>query len=172
MSAEQLFMVGNFVRPTTAAPAKQATGTAVRTMLQLATTSGAGIYIVEWGISFDGSAAGTPIQCELFATTVAATAMTALAAADVMAFSDPGGAAADQLQFGTGLTAYAPGAAVTEGTVANYRGFDEQMIQPSGQYVKQWPLGREPQVLLSQFLRVRVTAPASVNCTTYVIFGG
>jgi hypothetical protein len=56
MAAERLYMVGNYTRPTTAAPVKQPTGTAIRTMLQLATTTTDAIKIVEWGISFDGSA--------------------------------------------------------------------------------------------------------------------
>lgn len=170
MAAELLYTVANCSRPTTAAPVKQPTGTAIRTMLQLATATTAGIYIVEWGISFDGSAAATPIQVELFGCTGAATMSTALAAADVMAFSDPGGAASTSLQYGTALSAFAT-AAVTEGTVANYRMFDQQLIAPTNQYVKQFPLGREPQCLLSTFVRVRVTAAASVNCYTYVVFG-
>jgi len=170
MAAESLYTVANSTRATTAAPVKQPTGTAIRTMLQLATTSTAGFYIVEWGISFDGSAAATPIQVELFGCTGAATMSTALAATDIMKMSDPGGEASSSLQFSTSLSAYAT-AAVTEGTVANYNSFDLQLIQPTNQYVKQFPLGREPQALLSTFVRVRVTAAASVNCYTYVVFG-
>ena len=74
------------------------------------------------------------------------------------------------LQYGTALSAYAT-AAVTEGTVANYNAFDIQLIAPTSQYVKQWPLGREPSTALSTFVRVRVTAGASVNCSCYVVFG-
>ena len=170
MAAEQLFIVGNFSRPTTAAPVKQPTGTAARTMLQLATISTEQIYIVEWGISFDGSAAATPIQVELFGCTGAATMSTALAAADVQNFAEPGLPAVTALQYGTGLSAFAT-AAVTEGTVANYRPIDVQLIAPSTGYVKQYPLGREPAVAASTFIRVRVTAASSVNCSTYVIFG-
>lgn len=170
MAAESLYTVANSSRATTAAPVKQPTGTAIRTMLQLATATTGGIYVVEWGISFDGSAAATPIQVELFGCTGAATMSTALAAADVMKMSDPGGEASANLQFSTALSAFAT-AAVTEGTVANYNMFDLQLVAPTGQYVKQFPLGREPQCLLSTFLRVRVTAGASVNAYIYVVFG-
>lgn len=166
--AESLWLVQNAVRPTTAAPVKQPTGTAIRTMLQIATATTSGVYVVEWGISFDGSAAATPIEVELFGTTVAATMSTALAAADVQNMSAASTAA--PLQYGTGLTAFAT-AAVTEGTVANYRPFDTQLIAPTSQYVKQFPLGREPYAAASTFIRVRVTAAASVNCKTYVILG-
>lgn len=170
MAAEVLYFAQNSARPTAAAPVKQPTGTAVRTMLQLATTTTSGVYIVEWGISFDGSAAATPIQVELFGCTGAATMSTALAAADVQCLSDPNGPTNNTLQFGTALSAFAT-AAVTEGTVANYRPFDEQLIAPSSQYVKQFPLGREPAIAASQFVRIRVTAAASVNAQMYIIFG-
>lgn len=170
MAAEQLFLVGNFTRPTTAAPVKQPTGTAVRTMLQLATIATEGLYIVEWGISFDGSAAATPIQVELFGCTGAATMSAALAATDVQNFAAPQSPAVTVLQYGTALSAFAT-AAVTEGTVADYRPIDVQLIAPTSQYVKQYPLGREPAFAVSTFIRVRVTATATVNCSTYVIFG-
>lgn len=170
MAGERLYMAGNWTRPTTAAPVKQPTGTAIRTMLQLATATTEGIYIVEWGISFDGSAAATPIQVELFNCTGAATMSTALAATDVARFTDPATSEAIPLQYSTTLSGYAT-AAVTEGTVANYNAIDAQLIAPTSQYVKQWPLGREPSAALSTFVRIRVTAPATVNCTCYVVFG-
>lgn len=170
MAGERLYMAGNWTRPTAAAPVKQPTGTAVRTLLQLATTTTNGLYVVEWGISFDGSAAATPIQVELFNCTGAATMSTALAATDVSRIAAPLGTETIPLQYGTALSAYAT-AAVTEGTVANYNAFDVQLIAPTSQYVKQWPLGREPEAALSTFIRVRVTAAASVNASCYVIFG-
>jgi hypothetical protein len=136
--------------------------------LQLATSTTAGIAVCEWGISFDGSAAATPIQVELFGCTGAATMSTALAATDVSRMSDPLGTETVQLQYSTALSSYAT-AAVTEGTVANYNAFDIQLVAPTGQYVKQWPLGREPSAALSTFIRVRVTAAASVNCHCYLI---
>jgi hypothetical protein len=73
------------------------------------------------------------------------------------------------LQYSTALSSFAAGSS-TEGTVANCNMFDLQLIPPTGQYVKQFPLGREPSTALSTFVRVRVTAGASVNCHTYVIF--
>lgn len=170
MAAETLYLAMNATRPTAAAPVKQPTGTAVRTMLQLATTTTAGLYIVEWGISFDGSAAATPVQVELFGCTGAATMSTALAATDVQNLTDANGLTNTILQYGTALSGFAT-AAVTEGTVANYRAFDVQMLPPTSPYVKQYPLGREPEIANSQFVRVRVTAAATVNATVYVIFG-
>jgi hypothetical protein len=92
----------------------------------------------------------------------------ALAATDAQNLT--GGSAIDALQYGTSLSGFAT-AAVTEGTVANYRPFDLQLIAPTSQYVHQGPLGREPFAAASTFVRCRVTAAASVNAYIYVIFG-
>jgi hypothetical protein len=94
---------------------------------------------------------------------------TALAATDVTRFGDPTGSDVAPLQYSTALSGYAT-AAVTEGTVANYNSFDLQLVAPSSAYVKQFPLGREPSTALSTFVRIRVTAAASVNAHCYVIF--
>ncbi|CAB4197704.1 hypothetical protein UFOVP1519_36 [uncultured Caudovirales phage] len=169
MAAEQLFQVFNGVAPTTAAPVAQPTGTAIRTMLQIAVPSTNSFYIVEWGISFDGIAVTLPIKCELLTTTVAATMTTALSASDVVLLTETAGSASTTT-YGTGLTAFSS-AAVTEGTPANVRELDVQLVAPTNQYIKQWPLGREPVVPASSFIRVRVTANTSVNAYCYVVWG-
>jgi hypothetical protein len=163
---DTLYLVANGPAPTTAAQATVTTGTAIKTMLQLATASTQSLYIAEWGISFDGSAAATPIKCELFGCTGAAT-VTAYAAADVVKLTSPNDESA-VVQLGTALSGYTASA---EGTVANARMFDAQLVAPTGQYVKQFPLGREPRAAVSTFVRIRVTAAAAVNCYCYVVFG-
>jgi len=45
MAGQRIYKVSNFVQPTTAAPVEQPTGTAIRTMLQIATTTTSGIAI-------------------------------------------------------------------------------------------------------------------------------
>ena len=174
MSAKT-YIVVNSTATTTAAPVKQPTGASVRTMLQIAPATGVPIRVIEWGCSFDGSAAATPGQVEVFGTTVAATMSTAFAAGDVMPFSDPGapantaGGSGVPLNLSTTTSGFAT-AAVTEGTVANYRLCDVQMVSPTNQYLKQFPLSREWEMLGGQFLRVRVTFPAMVNMAVYVLF--
>ena len=164
-------MVTNGIRvATTVIQAAQPTGAATRTMLQVATPTTEGLYIVEWGISFDGSVAAAPIKVELFNCTGAATMSTTLAATDISRLSEPLGTETIPLQYSTALTAFATGA-VTEGTVANAYMHDLQYIAPTSQYVKQWPLGREPSIALSTFERIRVTAAATVNCFCYIVFG-
>jgi hypothetical protein len=169
MAGERLYMVGNWTRPTTAAPVVRPTGTAVQTLLQVATSSTQGLALCSWGISFSGFAAAAPINVELFNCTGAATMSTALAATDVSRISDPLGTETIPLQYGTTLSGYST-TTVTEGTVANYYSWDNQLIAPTSQYVRDWPLGREPSAALSTFVRVRVTSAASVNALCWLIF--
>lgn len=168
--SEKIYTILNSSQPTIAAPVSQPTGTAIRTMLQIEAGSTNRFTVLEWGISFDGSAAATPIKCELFATTVAATMSTALVQADAMPLNDANVEGSNITVGGTTHSGFAT-AAVTEGTVANYRAFDSQLVAPSNQYWKQWPLGREPSVAVGtgKFLRVRVTAGTTVNAFIYVV---
>lgn len=161
-----LYIAYNGAAPTTAALVPVTTGTAIKSMLQIASPSTRPLTIVEWGISFDGSAAATPIRCELIQTDVAAT-VTAHVAAGVQCITDPNGPAS-LVTLGTAATGYT---ATAEGTITATRSFDTQFIAPTNQYVKQWPLGREPQLPISKFLRVRVTAIAAVNAYCYVVWG-
>lgn len=152
--------------PTTAAYVAVTTGTAIKTMLQIATPATRPLRVVEWGISFDGSAAAAPIKCELLQTDVAAT-VTAHVAAGVQPYNDPL-APASLVTLGTAATGYTASA---EGTTTASRHADLQYVAPTNQYVKQWPQGNEWQMPISKFLRVRVTAAAAVNCYCYVIWG-
>ena len=160
-----LYFAANGAMPTTAALTKVTTGTVIKTMLQIASSATRPLKVVEWGISFDGSAAATPIQCELVQTDVAAT-VTAHVAAGVQPYDDPN-APASTVTLGTSATGYTASA---EGSITTTRYGDLQLIAPTNQYVKQWPLGREFQVPVSKFLRVRVTAGTAVNAYCYVIW--
>ena len=175
--AAKIYRVYNSSAPTTAAPVAQPTGTAVRTMLQIQLATGFTGRIVEWGCSFDGFAAALPGRVELFGCTGAATMSTAAAAADILPLNDQYTAVATtSLPFvcSTTTTGFAT-AAVTEGTVGAYRSFDMQLIAPTSQYLKQFPLGREPEfnsllttTATAYFLRVRMTFGTSVNAYIYV----
>lgn len=161
-----LFWAMNAAFPTTAAPVKMTTGTAIKTLMQVATPASTSILVVEWGISFDGSASATPIECELVDTeTVGATSLTALTPG---IYSSPT-AEASLCVGGTSATGFNSGTSV-EGTTTATRYGDLQLLPPTSAYVKQWPLGREFVVPASHFLRVRVTAAAAVNAYCYVIW--
>lgn len=163
--ARKLYIAYNGASPTTAGQVKMAVTTAINTLVQVATPSTTGIVIIEWGISFDGSAAAVPVLCELLQTDVAATAGTSLTPT---VYGDPN-APASLCVGGTGATMFNDGA-ITEGTITATRVFDCQLVAPTNQYVKQFPLGREPEVPISKFLRIRTTAPAAVNAICYVIW--
>lgn len=161
------YIVRNGPMATTAAPAKVTTGTAVKTLLQVAPSSGNPIIVREWGISFDGSAAATPIQCELLETGAVNATVTAYVANDVQPFLRQADVGASSITLGTAASGYT---ATAEGTITATRHGDVQLVAPTNQYVKQYPLGQEFFVPGGRFLRIRVTAGAAVNAWCYVIF--
>ena len=153
---------------TTAATVKKTTGNTVLTLLQVLNAN-ADIAVVEWGISFDGSAAATPIECELIHTTTVAATVTAHVENDITKFGYARGLTAANAGFtlttsGCGYTSTSEGS-----IVAPVRTGDIQLIAPTNQYVKQFPLGREFVVPAAGVLRVRVTAAAAVNAYCYII---
>jgi hypothetical protein len=156
---------------TTAAPVKVASGAVIRTCMQLSTSATMQLEVVEWGISFDGSAAATPGLCELVNTVaIPATALTAYAAADVVKLSSPVGGVATGLTLGAGNSGFSPAGATTEGTITATRQADTQLLPPTAPYIKQFPLERGPEIMLSEFLRVRITFGTTVNYIAYVVW--
>lgn len=165
------YVAYNAAMPTTAAIVKVATGTAIKTMLQL--KPAVPIEVVEWGISFDGAALAAPGTVELIDTSTVFATVTALAAADVMPFNDPNapantaGASGTPLNLSTTASGFT---ATAEGTITATRVLDAQLIDPVNQYIKQFPLGLEPKVAAGVSLRVRVTFGTTVNALCYVVF--
>jgi hypothetical protein len=163
MSSRQ-YIVYNGPEPTTSARVAQVVSAAViKTLCQVATPSTTGITLVEWGLSFDGvSSSAVPGICELIQTDVAATGGTSLTPTifgiDTTASLCVGA---------TNATCYSP---ATEGTIASVRTFGGGHISPTIGYEKQYPLGREPYVPASKFLRIRVKFAATVNVIAYMIF--
>lgn len=159
-----LYYAANGAMPTTAALTPITTGTAIKTLLQIATPSTCAIQVVSWGVSFDGSAAATPIRCELVDTNVAAT-VTAHVAAGVQPYNAQAGAVASLMTLGTSATGYT---ATAEGSITATRYGDLQLIPPTTSYSYTWPLGNEFQVGVSRFLRIRVTATAAVLAYAWI----
>jgi hypothetical protein len=160
------YIAHNGASPTTAAITPVTTGTAIKTLLQVATPATCEIRVIEWGISFDGFAAAAPIRVELIDTDVAAT-VTAHVAAGVRSLNDTGTVATRMTLSSTTGTGYTASA---EGSITATRLLDYQQIAPTGQFIKQWPLGLEPEVAVSRFLRIRVTAAAAVNAVCYIVW--
>ena len=165
-----IYQIFNGPMPTTASQVAVTTGTAIKTLMQIKPSATIIARIVEWGISFDGSAAGAGIECELMETDVAAT-VTAYAAADITKFGaaamEGGDPTTNLIQVGTTSSGYTAGPGA-EGTITAIRMFDCQLVQPTGQYIKQYPLGREPTISINKFGRIRVKAPAAVNAICYM----
>lgn len=154
---------------TTAAFAKVATGTSVKTMLQV---KGVILFrIVEWGISFDGSAAATPGQIELIETGTVFGTVTASVNADItqydgeaLLFGDPTTAL---ITVGTSATGYT---CTSEGSITAVRNLaGPQLGAPTNQFIQQFPLGYRPLVAAVKAMRIRVTFGTTVNCYCYVI---
>lgn len=161
------YIAYNGAAPTTAALAPITTGTAIKTLLQLAPPSTLDADLIGWGISFDGSTFGTKIKVELIETDVAATGGTAHVAAGLVKMVGPSDLAS-QMTLGTGATGYSFG---TEGTTTASRLLDYQLIDASAAYSFYWPLGNYPKIQPSKFLRVRVTTTPAVNAVTFITWG-
>lgn len=173
--AAKTYIVYNSAMATTAAPVKQPTGTAIRTMMQLKPATGYMIRPVAWGCSLDGSAAATPGIVELIETDVGATITTAFAAADIQPYGDynatanTAGTSGVPLNLGTAQSGFATTSG-TEGSITASRMADVQLVAPTNQYSVQWPLGREFEVTPQKFLRVRATFGTTINMICWVIF--
>lgn len=164
-----LYLIANGPSPTTAAQVPVTTGTAIKTLLQLSSSATKPAKIVEWGISFDGSAAAAPIKVELIETDVAATVTAHVTAGIVKLDGEAlvgGDPVTNLLPVGTAATGYTASA---EGSITASRVLDVQLVAPTNQYLKQFPLGREPIMQISKFTRIRVTAGAAVNAYCYIV---
>jgi hypothetical protein len=155
--------------PTTAAQADVGTGTAIKTMLQIATPSTRQIQLISWGWTINGGSGATG-KIELLQTDVAAT-VTAHVASGVQPL-DPN-APASLMTLGTSATGYTASA---EGTITATRMFDAVQITtaagsttPYFVYEYQWMPDERPIIAVSKFLRIRATTPTSgVNMMCWV----
>lgn len=159
------YLIANGPMPTTAAQAAVTTGTAIKTLLQLKPFNQC--KITRWGVSFDGSAAATPIKVELCETGTVFATVTASADADCYKQNgaDQAVASVAGLTMGTAATGYTSSA---EGTITTVREFDVQFIAPTNGYVWAFPLGQEPVLVIGNAARIRVTAGAAVNAYCWI----
>jgi hypothetical protein len=164
------YIIWNAPMPTTAAVLKVTTGTAIKTMLQL--KGAVPFSVVEWGWHGDGFALAAPGTVELLVTGTVFATVTASVAADIMPYNDPNapvntaGTSGTPFNLGTAATGYTASA---EGTITATEVLDALLASPMANYVKQFPLGREPRIAAGDALRVRNTFAAAINVLTYVI---
>lgn len=146
----------------TAALAPVATGTTIKTMLQLKPTTN--IAITEWGYSFD-AVPTSKIAVELITTGAVAATVTAYAAGDVGKYDDStGGASA--ISLGTAASGYT---STAEGTITASRllAYRSEWGQA---FAQQFPLDREPAVAANDVLRLRVTTAITINMSAYLVY--
>lgn len=160
--AAKTYAVMNGAAPGAAAAVPITTGTAIKTHIQLATnTTTPSIRFVEYWTEFDGSTAATPIKVELIRHTGGPqTTLTAYAAADIAKVNDPN-APASSIQLGTALSGFSN--TTTEVTPTTAVSLETHFVPPTSGIYVQFPLGREPEVQVAAFARVRTTAGAAVN---------
>jgi len=162
----------NGAMPTTAKQAAVATGTSIKTLLQVKPSATKTAKIIEWGFKCDAPVAAALAAIELLQTDVAAT-VTAFAAADIhkidadaLAGGDP---SSNLVQVGTTSSGFTASA---EGSITAVRLFDHLLttIPTSNGYefVKQYPLGREPVIEIGKFGRIRVHFGSGVNAVCYM----
>lgn len=166
------FLIATAPRPTTSIMAVIATGTALKTLLQVKPGATVPMKIFEWGISFKGFAAAEPVKVELGEYSHAAT-VTAHVAAGIQKL-DPeallvGDPTTDLFEVGTTATGY--NSSSENASMNDSRIFDPQLIAPTSQYIKQYSLGQEPVIQKALFGGIRVHAPATVDAYAYMIVG-
>jgi hypothetical protein len=161
----------NGAMPTTAALPAVTTGTAIKTMLQLATPSTRQIQLIAWGFSIDDPP-GADAVFELLDVDVAAT-VTAHVAAGVMPLTP--GAPASLLTLGAAATGYTASA---EGTPTASRVHDtvgassvSAEAAAAMVYAYQFMPDERPIIAVSRFLRVRATTPTTaVDMRCWVVW--
>jgi hypothetical protein len=166
-----LYLIGNYPMQTTAAPSKVASGTSIKTLMQIKPGATQSIKIVEWGFSGDASASATPGVVELIETDVAASSGTAYVANDFSKYDsdalNSGDPTTNMFSVGTNASCYSPG---TEGSTTAVRNLaPAQLIAPTTQFLYQSPLGFRAIIQPAKFARIRVTFGATVNILCYMI---
>lgn len=149
------FKAYNGPAPTSAQQLAVTSGTAIKTMMQLATPSTKGITVCAWGITHDGHASCTSASAELIVVEDAAT-VTAYGAGDITRFSPN-----DEdslLTLGTTASGYTSTSENT-GAITVNDVLDSVYLVPTtaDRHIMQWPLGEAPIVAASRFVRIRVT---------------
>lgn len=143
--------------PTSAQMLAVTSGTAIKTMMQLATPATQAINIRAWGIIHDGHASCTSASAELISHATGGATVTAYSTGDIT------GQNADGQQ-------YASNTVISSTTNGGFTSTNEQTLTAvdvldstylvataADRYTMQWPQGEWPYVALSRWVRIRVT---------------
>ena len=154
----KVYQVINAASPTTAAPVVVTSAAVIKTMIQLSTSANREARIVEWWWEGDAAAAATPGKIELLFHGGGAATVTAYAAADIKKYEP--NAPASAMTLGTANSGYTASA---EGAVTTPSGVFAHLVPPTSGIYIQYPLGREPEMAVSTFARLRNTLGSAVN---------
>jgi hypothetical protein len=139
-------------------------GTALKTILAIATAASDRAELIEWGVTFDSVAASAvPVEARLQRQSTAGTGGAALAAnygPNPQNVSSPA-PSATALKGPAGTWTAEP----TAGAILR-----AVLVPPTSGYCQQFPLGQEPKVPVSSWLGIVVTAAANVNVTAYMVW--
>lgn len=133
--------------------------------IQLAPPSGTELRLVEWGVSFNGNAAGTPGACTLVQASAASTCSSAHSTSTIVAVGDR--AKTSSLTMGTTTSGYGNGSITTNTTEKE---FAAAFVGPTSQYEKQFPLGRDFVVTSAKFCQLRINTAATYTAFAYILF--
>lgn len=159
------YQVMNGAAPGAAAPVSVTTSTAIKTMIQLSTSANREARIIEWWWEGNGSTAATPAAVELMLHGSGAATVVAYVAADIIKY-DPN-SVASQMTLGTANSGYTASA---EGTPAGSPRSIAHFVPPTSGIYIQYPLGREPEMAISTFARIRNTVTPAVNAYCGVVW--
>jgi len=157
------YKIYNAPMATTAVMTPVATGTSIKTMLQLAAPATRKLTVLSWGWSIDQAENG---QIELLETGAVAATVTAHVASGVQPLD--AGLPASLLTLGATATGYT---STGEGAITATRMFDQQVVEATASgsqwcnYEKVFTPAERPVVSVSSILRVR----AKMNTTTNML---
>jgi hypothetical protein len=155
--------------PHTAAGAltEQATGTALKTLLQIGVPAATQIEILGWGFADTGIVTtDAPGEVYLMEGDVAASVGTAL----TPDLYDRPGTQASLCVGGAALTCYGP---TTEGTIAATRVLDQQKVHPQTGYSVWFPEDARPMcglIASARYIRIRCSFAVSYNATCWIVW--
>lgn len=147
----------------TAAMPLVATGTTIKTLLQIKPTTP--IALIEWGYATDVIPTAR-VNTELLTTGTVPATVTNYAAGDICKYDDSAGAAS-AIATGSGNTSGFT--ATAEGTITATRLLAYRPDWGQGLF-QQFPLDREPGVQINDICRIRVTTTVSINMACYLIY--
>ena len=162
-----LFYIANQAANTSAAPTGVATGTSIKTMLQVQAASTRGFSVVAFGCEAFAVLTAA-VAVELVDTSTVAATVTAHVAAGVQPYGPGADATAvSSVALGTTATGYTASA---EGTVTSTRmGKFVDLPVGAAELTWEWSQGREFWVPAGHNLRVRMTTGTSQTFFTWVL---